>query len=622
MVGAVLHGSLEAQQRDTSRTRRDTLRGARDTAVVRRDTAAMRDTTRDVRVPVPPGADSLLRRDSLLHRDSARALPRDSVKAPIATAEAPRFADPTGSFVWDRRDVFSTGALTVQDLLERVLGATSLRAGWIAQPMVTAYLGDPRRVRIWLDGLELPELDPRANRIWDLTQIPLWALDDIRVERAPSEIRIHLRSWRVDRTTPFTRTDVYTGDQGTNLYRGLFGRRYQHGEVIQLAGQQYGTTPGRVGASSDALGVLARLGWAAGSWSADAFLLRLDRNRGRFSTLTGNDSIPSTESTRSEAYGRIGYGRSDRGLWVQGIANASRYAFGGEGSSGGNTVVVDTARFRSQYLVTGGYAAARWQVSAAQRLSVGASRHVLTPSARAAWDSRYLSLSAFAEGRSLDSTRRADVTATLRPAGFLFVSGSIGMEQPFQAAGDSAGSPRFMRAEAGVRFRELWFSAGMLRRDSVLLDAPRVLREDTRALTDAGSDALFASVRGRIWKALYADIQGIQWSDTGGYYRPKYQARSELFVSTRLLDRFPSGNLHILASVAHEYRSSSLWPTAGAPIRLNGYRALSSLLQVRVISAEVFWNLRNFLGERYQQVPGYQMPRIVNMYGVRWEFWN
>lgn len=579
---------------DTTRTRRDTSRGPGDTATVRRDTV------------LPP---------------------KDTVKSPLAAAEAPVLADPNGSFVWDRRDVFSTGALTVQDLLDRVPGITGLRSGWISQPMASAFLGDPGRVRVFLDGLELTELDPRMLRVWDLTQIPLWALDDIRVERGVSEVRIHLRTWRVERTTPYTRTDVYTGDQATNLYRGLFGRRYRHGEVLQLAGQQYGTAPGRSIESSDQLGVLARTGIARGKWSADAFLLRGDRNRGRALTEPPSDTVPATESTRSDAYVRLGWGTTDKGLWVQGLAHASKYVFGGQGSTFADTLAADTSRFEAQYLLTGGYAAGPWRASISQRYRVGARRHIATPLARVGVETRLLTLSALAEGRGPDSTRRFEALAVARPLSFFFVSGAMGVERPRPLpdsliAPDTPEAPTFMRAEAGLRVRDLWFSGGVMRRDAVVLDAPTIFRQGTEPVTDAAIQGAFAAIRGRIWKSLFADIQAIQWSDTGGFYRPRYQVRSELYVSTSLLRRFPTGNFHVLASGVHEYRSSSLWPETDGIIRVTGYRTISTLLQVRILEAELFWNFRNVLRERYQQVPGYAQPRQSQIYGVRWEFWN
>jgi len=629
LVGAVLHGEAQAQARDTSRTGRDTVRGRGDTTTVRRDTSAKRDTTGAVRVPLPARADSLLESDSLLRRDSARVArpPRDSVKAPLATAEAPVLADPNGSFVWDRRDMFSTGALTVQDLLDRVPGITGMRSGWISQPMTSSFLGDPNRVRVFLDGLELLELDPRARRMWDLTQIPLWALDDIRVERGASEIRIHMRSWRVDRTTPFTRTDVYTGDQATNLYRGLFGRRYQNGEVLQVAGQQSATDPGRLIEGSDQLSLLARVGIARKGWSADGFLIRNDRNRGRAFADNLADTIPSTESTRSDAYLRFGWGSSDKGPWVQALAHGAKYAYGGQSGTTASDAGADTTRFESQYVLTGGYAMGPWRASFAQRYRAGLDRRISTPSARFGFTSRVLTLSALAEGRGSDSTRRLEASAVVRPVTFVFLSGSFGVERPKSLPDslqtpDTPAAPSFQRAEAGLRVRDLWLSGGVVRRDPVVLDAPTLFRSSTRAITDSARQGVFAGLRGRLWQSIYADAQAIQWSDSGGFYRPKYQVRSELYVSTSLLERFPTGNFHLLASVVHEYRSSSLWPDSSATIRIGGYRTIATLIQVRILSAEVFWNFRNLMSARYVQIPGYNMPRQSNIYGVRWEFWN
>lgn len=624
LVAGALASTLNAQVRDTTRTKRDTLRGRGDTITFHRDSTAKRDTTRDVIVRVPAREDSLLRRDSLVRRDSLLRPPRDTVKAPIASTEAPVLADPTGSFVWDRRDLYSTGALTVADLLERVPGVTTIRSGWISQPMVGSFLGAPGRVRIFLDGLELEELDPRMRRAWDLTQIPIWALDDIRVERGASEVRVYMRSWRVDRTTPFTRTDVYTGDQATNLYRGYFGRRYPHGEVVQAAAQQFGTDPGRNATSSDQLGVLLRTGIARRRWSADVMLLRGDRNRGITLAVPLGDSIAAAQSTRTDVYGRVAIGHTDRGFWAQAIASGSKYAYGGKKGSGSGAAaagVTDTTRFRSQYALSGGYASGPWRVSVTQRFRAGLYQRVATPSARASFDSRFVTIAAFGEGRGLDSTRRLDVSAVLRPLPFVFVAGAFGSEQPLFVA-DSTSRARFARAEAGVRVGGLWLSGGVLRRGPTALTGPRVVRKATVDTTSASLQGTFATVRGRIWKALYADAQAVQWSDTGSLYRPRYQTRSELYLSTSMLRRFPSGNFHLLASAVHEYRSSTLWPDSAGIIRLRGYRTISTLLQVRILSAELFWNLRNVLGERYAQIPGYQLPRLTNVYGVRWEFWN
>jgi len=580
----------------------------RDSSVVRRDTGLTRDS-----------AAARARNDSAALRarkDSAAAA--DTIKAALAQSELPVLADPSGSYHWTRRTMFESGALTVQDLLDRTPGLTGMRANWIAQPMMSAYLGDPRRLRISVDGFELEELDPRMGRVWDLSQIPLWSLDDLVIERSASEVRLLLRTWRVERTTPFTRTDIYTGDQATNLYRGLFGRRYRHGEVLQLAGQQYSTTAGRFAESSDQLGLMTRVGIGRPTWTADAVLMRRNRHRGRNFSQTLGDTVPATESVRSDAYLRLAWFDTSRGAWAQTLAGTSIYTHHAPDASSSSTTA-DTGRSRSQYVLTGGYNRGALRASFTQRFLFGFGRHVATPSARIGWDAPRLSLSAFGEGRGLDSTRRFDVSAVVRPIRVAYFAGSIGTERPLS---DSAGAPVFSRIEAGLRARDLWLSGGVMHRDAVEVDPVAIVRSATPLRSDSAATGAFATIRGRVWQAVYLDAHAVRWSDTTGAYRPQYQTRTELYLSTSLLDRFPTGNFHIRASVVHEYRSTLLWPDTSGFTRVTGYRVFSTLLQFKIVSAEVFWNYRNTFDARYAEIPAYRRPRLTSIYGVRWEFWN
>src|SRR5262249_18745902 len=116
LAGAVLHGPLQAQV-DTTR---------------RLDTTTKRPATR---------ADSL--RDSLFKADSVRRerIRADSIKAPLAHAESPSELSSIGRrLYWSRDSLFATGALTVADLLERVVGVSTFRAGWISSPQIASYL--------------------------------------------------------------------------------------------------------------------------------------------------------------------------------------------------------------------------------------------------------------------------------------------------------------------------------------------------------------------------------------------------------------------------------------------------------------------------------------------------
>ncbi|MGH9419395.1 MAG: TonB-dependent receptor plug domain-containing protein, partial [Thermoanaerobaculia bacterium] len=137
---------------------------------------------------------------------------------------------------WNRAQLFATGALSVADLLERVPWATSFRTGWLASPKFVAVNGDLGRIKVFYDGIELDNVDPRSGSTLDLNTVQLWTLESVSIERFANEIRVNLRSWQVQNTDPYTRVDILTGDENTNAYRGYYGKRFFNGAGLQLAG--------------------------------------------------------------------------------------------------------------------------------------------------------------------------------------------------------------------------------------------------------------------------------------------------------------------------------------------------------------------------------------------------
>ncbi|HEY7406999.1 MAG TPA: hypothetical protein VH638_01945, partial [Gemmatimonadaceae bacterium] len=231
----------------------------------------MRDTLAVPKDTAPPAVDTIRTRPDT-------AIRRDTVKAALARAELPLTVDAAGRYHWTRDELFSGGGLTLLELLERVPGATGFRSGWIASPAHVAWLGGAGRVRVFYDGIEIVPFDDRTGGLLDLGEIQLWTLEEVLVERGADELRVHVRSWRVDRTTTSSRTDVFTGDEDTNLYRGFLGRRFGHGEAVQAGFQQYGTS-GVPSGGGDELALVARLGWAAKGASIDGFGIRARRQR-------------------------------------------------------------------------------------------------------------------------------------------------------------------------------------------------------------------------------------------------------------------------------------------------------------------------------------------------------
>ncbi|HEX5972580.1 MAG TPA: Plug domain-containing protein [Gemmatimonadaceae bacterium] len=639
--------------------------------------AQQKDT---IRVPTPPRADTMIKNDStILGIVPLPAQPKkDTLKAPLSRADAPPVLDIGPARIYDRAAMFATGSLTLGDLLGRVPGLTAFTTGWIGAPTVVASQGDFRRIRIFLDGLEIDPLDRRSQGTSPVNELPLHALEEVRIERGADEVRVYARSWRVDRTTPYTRADIATGDQNTNLYRAFFGRRYSHGEALQVSAEQFNTQPDRRMPSTGGLHIMGRLGMTHGPWSGDLFAERSDIDRapwaGIGNPIIATDTIPGWETRRTTAYARVGNGDPERGRWMQLIASVESFrgsprtpaTLFGQTPSETKTVKADSTAYENQYLLTGGASLLGARVSGAERIRAAGGRVSHVASGRASYEVGWLAASLLAEGKSALDPSRVDATVRLEPFGriallgsasrrgggrFSRIYGNFGYSPVYLGAN---GEPQLLagadsslfevpatyaayelspvtsyRAEAGIRVHDLWFIGGVLRRGATTLLPASGMDEDSAysrsgaARVEGQATATTAAIRGRIYGPLHADAWAVAWSDTTGLYRPRYQTRSELYLQTNLLQRFPRGNFGLLASLAHEYRSSSRFAQADGSIRsVAGFRRLDFKLELRIQTAVVSYQFRNVLQERYAEVPGFIMPRQTQFYGVRWDFWN
>jgi hypothetical protein len=634
-----------------------------------------RDT---IRVPIPARPDSTLPGDTAVK--SIVPVPvvvkRDTLKRPLTRSDAPEILEIGTVQIYDRSSLFATGAVNLGDLLSRVPGLTEYSTGVTIAPTVFASQGDLRRIRIFLDGLELDPMDRRARGTAPVYDLPIHALEEVRIDRGADEVRVYARSWRVDRTIPFTRADIATGDQATNFYGGTYGRRYDNGGTLQVAAQYYSTQPNNALPTTDALNVFMRAGVIRGPWNVDAVYQRTHKNRGQW-TGTGNfdesrDTVSGIETDRSLAYLRFANGDLDAPRWFQVVASTMSYT----GSSRSSTDVIsqtttaadslqklsDSVSYESQYLITGGINRGPLRASLAERIRTGEHRTSHSLSGRASTTFGRLALSGFGEGKTYLDPARIEGTARFTPIERVAVMGTIAQrgsgtfdrlftEPRSGAVFDANGAFRpggslplgnvdtnevtryelaatqSSRAEAALRVRDLWIGGGMMRRGATTLLAPAEFDSSYAhgyaVRTEGQATAKTLSVRGRLWRGVNVDAWAIRWDDSTGLYRPQYQTRSELFIRTNLLDRFPKGNFGLLTSLIHEYRSSSRFPFGTDSVRVApGYREVTFKLEIRIQTAVVSYQFRNSLQEKFQQVPGFNFPRQTQFYGVRWEFWN
>lgn len=595
----------------------------------------------------------------------------DTIKAPLARAEAPPILEIGDARIYDRTELVATGVSTLIELLGRVPGLTEYTTGFLGAPAAIASQGDLRHVRIFLDGLELDPMDVRSRGTSAIGDLPIHGLEEVRIERGAEEVRVYARSWRVDRTVPYTRADIMTGDQNSNLYRAWFGRRYDHGEALQVAAEQYTSQPTSRLPSSDALNIMLRLGATHGPWRADAFIERSHRNRadwaGNGNTSETRDTVAGIETTRSTTYLRFGNGDPERGRWLQMLASSHAYIAKQRSSTSFATTdttsgIGDSTSYENQYLLTGGVTSGFFSLSAAERVRAGQGRvsHVLSERGSATLGS--LSLSFLNEGKSYldpsrtEATARVGLTSRLALLGSASRTGSGDFDRlftevrngsvldeggAFSIAGfgpfvtpDTSEATRYRlaartstRAEVGVRLRDLWLSGGVMKRGKTTLLSPAIFGaqygQSAAVRTEGEVSARTLAARGRLWRAVNIDAWAVAWNDSAGFYRPKYQTRTELYIQTNLLNRFPNGNFGLLTSLAHEYRSNSVFPVSGDSVRVaSGYRMIAFKLEIRIQTAVVSYQFRNLLQEKYAQVPGFPFPRQSQFYGVRWEFWN
>ena len=598
-------------------------------------------------VAVPLAAQGRTAADSILKLRADSIARADSTVGALPLVEVPFLTEVGMSHRWNRDSLFSTGALTLADFLDRVPGLASLRARFYMAPQVGAYNGDVARVRLFLDGIELEAIDARSGGITDLSQFPIAALEELVVERAADELRLLMRSWRgPTRITAQTRADVYTGDNRSNTFRGFLARRAHNGFALQAMLQQRSTDDRRLGGDGDATTIFTRIGIIKPRWSIDATLLRVRSSQQLLSLvpvtayeLVGRP-IPAYQQVQRDAYIRFGAGDVNRGPWLQLLA-ASRQNVentthrAADVTHGFLADSADTTRNSTQYVASVGWAAARARFSATNRLRIVDGEMLNQPSARVGFDLGRLTLSAYGERNPFDKVTRADAFFRLRPVPFFAVTGaaSYGTTGSLLLPLDSTNGKELVffpvakaaRAEVAIRVGRLWIQGGAVLRDSAVIRAPAIFDRTTPVTIEGRVKGATFSVVGPLFKGFSVHVSGVQW-ENAGWYRPQTEVRSELTWRYHFTGAATTGFDFVLAGQS-EYRSGAFVPIFNANGGINALPTFPATpLGVRaeftLKDATISVQLRNIVDAPYTTVPGLLMPGPLTVYGVRWTFWN
>jgi hypothetical protein len=334
--------------------------------------------------------------------------------------------------------------------------------------------------------------------------------------------------------------------------------------------------------------------------------------------------ILALDATHTNAYLRAAVGGVSSGPWAQ--VTVASLGFKGTTApdrSVGATTQPDTMerrRSETQYHVSAGFTLGPARLEVADRLRALGGSTYNSVSGRLDLATSLGVLSGFVEHDGFRQLTTADAGIRFQPLPFMAVAGSVAQSSQ---TGSSASAPRStaVRGEVGLKVFGPWVSVGMISTDKTEGVAPVVF--DTLLLpTTAGrTTARTASIRGAIARGFGIDAWVARWNDIRTY-QPEYQSRSEINYANNFRKRFPRGDLEIRAAAVYEYRAPTIFPLSAGNVRLAPAKTLSALLEVRIIRAVVSYQQRNILAYQYQSIPGFEMPRVLAIYGVRWEFWN
>ena len=241
----------------------------------------------------------------------------------------PHHRDRTAAHLRPRRAVRHGCRSHSSDLLGRVPAADGVHRRLARRARRRSRSqGDVRRIRLFLDGVELDPLDPRiARRRPRSTTCRSTRSRKLRIERGADEVRVYARSWRVDRT------------DAVHARRRLHGRP-EHQPVSRLLRSALRRTARRSRSRPssttrsptarcrrpDALNLMLRVGTTHGPWSGDLFAERSEsqsRRPGRASATASSSTRHGARlrDARTTAYARIGNGDPERGRWFQMLAS-------------------------------------------------------------------------------------------------------------------------------------------------------------------------------------------------------------------------------------------------------------------------------------------------------------
>lgn len=555
--------------------------------------------------------------------------PSDSVpvraRLPTFQPDVPAGPLPPGARLTFTRDsLIWLGAQTLGELLGTIPGVYVARAGFLGLPEYIQYGGrGGAALEIHWDGVRLEPLGT-DSLFWDPARIPLTYLARVDVEVRPAGLRVYLVSERHAGAAPRSVVRIMSGVFDTGGYAALFQLRRPTGIALDLGGDFLGTEQvGGPGRSDQRFDLWAKVGWHDELAGVTYQVRRNAVNRAPLPTPAGGPGVAEARGARTDQMFSLRAGTARHGMGFQ--AALDLVASGWTSDSG--FAVPDQSLRQAQLAV--GYHRPTWSAALRARAADartnyaidGSASWVPVPGVVLAGEAQH----AWHPGGRVSSGLHGTVGLYRGPVALV---GEIGRREALRAPAIADDQPVETLDRAARLALDLGFVAGAVRvveRDGfapiAYPDLPLVAAlRPTPAATYVVASARLRPSRALTLAAWYSDPIAGAPPDL----EPPTHARAEVTLRSKFWRTFRSGAFDLRLQLAMESWSTGAAgvDATGAALALPGATFWETQIAFQIVGFTGFWMLKNMRLAEAGYVPQLLYPRNVQLFGVRWEFFN
>jgi hypothetical protein len=525
--------------------------------------------------------------------------------------------------VLERDSIDWATAETVGELIQRVPGVYLWRGGWYGREEYPDFRGrGPSSVEYFLDGLPYLPVGPDSTAV-DPSLFSLSLFSRIEIDRWPGSLRVYLFTRQHDRKAPASRIAISSGDKGIARYIVGLQERSTSGLGFGVAGERF-VAPTATGDASDFDMTQA---WLQASFVKSerfgvvAQLFRTDPDRKPYqmaSTALDNQLTGRRNDIMFRTFWQPGTGET--GPRFDLLLGRTSWSGDAVDQSVKQAGLVASWRQPTLDVTLRGFVRSRW-----------------TPAdldGQIGWaPTRFLALAGEGAYQSHDSdpaARWAGLRASLNvPLGFTLAgavrTGRFIGAPSLAAAVDSAQNLTDWQATLGWQQRWAGFELGYAGTDRFQSQPYWEFTPTVPAVAPSPSTR---------WVTLAWRLAPVQWFTLQGWYSdpvrggvdgiPPTHSMTTATIRSKFWRSFRSGIFDLKAQFGMEAWSKGTIgrDAAGQPIVLPGATFYRSTISIQLDKFQLYWDRVNLRALHKGYVPGFEILRFGQTFGVRWDFLN